>query len=207
MYTFTHIPTLAHTHAHCGFSCFLFTASGLCSMYVVWRRDDLSPMTHYAHTCIYILHLINFATSSAPFHHKITNNAAVTLTLVTILKRHFNYNYSLIHSGYFCSASSNLLLLPTQRRSRHNTATVSEFHAEAPRATESEVLAQGPYVVARAGFEPCDPSGRKAPNLPMSHHSHHHHRHGPPTAWASRRAHWKNCTMVNPELGGLRYLR
>ena len=32
--------------------------------------------------------------------------------------------------------------------------TVPEFHAEAPRATVSEGLAQGPYVVARAGVEP-----------------------------------------------------
>jgi len=32
--------------------------------------------------------------------------------------------------------------------------TVSEFHAEAPQATASERLAQGHYVVARAGFEP-----------------------------------------------------
>jgi len=31
---------------------------------------------------------------------------------------------------------------------------VSEFHAEAPQATASEVLAQFPYVAARAGFEP-----------------------------------------------------
>ena len=38
--------------------------------------------------------------------------------------------------------------------SRHSTDTVSEFHAEAPQATVSEGLAQGPYVAARAGFEP-----------------------------------------------------
>ena len=29
-----------------------------------------------------------------------------------------------------------------------------EFHAEAPQATVSERLTQGPYVVARAGVEP-----------------------------------------------------
>jgi len=28
-----------------------------------------------------------------------------------------------------------------------------EFHTEAPQATVSEVLAQGPHMVARAGFE------------------------------------------------------
>ena len=42
----------------------------------------------------------------------------------------------------------------TQRRSRHSTDTVSEFHAEAPQATAREGLAQGHYVAARAGFEP-----------------------------------------------------
>ena len=31
---------------------------------------------------------------------------------------------------------------------------MSEFHAEAPQATASEGLAQGPYVAASAGFEP-----------------------------------------------------
>ena len=41
------------------------------------------------------------------------------------------------HSGYFYSASSNPLLY-TQRRSRHSTDPVSEFHAEAPQATASE---------------------------------------------------------------------
>jgi len=31
---------------------------------------------------------------------------------------------------------------------------VPEFHAEAPQATVSEGLAQGPYVASRAGVEP-----------------------------------------------------
>ena len=39
-------------------------------------------------------------------------------------------------------------------RSRHSTDTVLEFHATAPQATASEGLAKGPYVAARAGFEP-----------------------------------------------------
>ena len=29
-----------------------------------------------------------------------------------------------------------------------------EFHAEAPQATASEGLAEGPYVAARVGFKP-----------------------------------------------------
>jgi len=40
-----------------------------------------------------------------------------------------------------------------QRHSRHSTDTVPEFHAEAPQATVSEGLAQGPYVAARARVE------------------------------------------------------
>jgi len=32
--------------------------------------------------------------------------------------------------------------------------SVPEFHAEAPQATASKGLAQGPYVAARVGFEP-----------------------------------------------------
>ena len=42
----------------------------------------------------------------------------------------------------------------TQRRSRHSTDTVPEFHAEAPQANVSERLASGPYVAVRAGVEP-----------------------------------------------------
>src|SRR6218665_305546 len=37
---------------------------------------------------------------------------------------------------------------------RHNTDTVSEFHDLAPQAIASKGLAQGPYVAAKAGFEP-----------------------------------------------------
>ena len=47
-----------------------------------------------------------------------------------------------------------LLSTTTQKRSRHSTDTVSEFHDEAPQATTSEGLAQGPYMAARARFEP-----------------------------------------------------
>jgi|SRR6218665_338317 len=57
-----------------------------------------------------------------------------------------------IHSGYFYSASSSPLLLRGALDTQHDT--VREFHAEVPQATVSEGLAQGPYVAARAGFEP-----------------------------------------------------
>jgi len=52
-----------------------------------------------------------------------------------------------IHSGYFNSTI-------TQRCSRHSTDTLAEFHVKVPQVTASEGLAQGPYVVAIAGFEP-----------------------------------------------------
>ena len=56
----------------------------------------------------------------------------------------------------------------TQRHSRHSTNTASEFHAEAPQATASEALAQGPYVATRAGFEPMtlQTKGSKSTNEP-----------------------------------------
>src|SRR6218665_441424 len=55
----------------------------------------------------------------------------------------------LIHDSFIQSIS---MIYPfsspqtTQRRSRHSTDTVSEFHAEAPQAIASEGLAKGPYV-------------------------------------------------------------
>ena len=50
---------------------------------------------------------------------------------------------------------------------------VSEFHAEAPQATASEGLAQGPYVAARVGVKPMT-LRTKASTLPMSHHAPQH---------------------------------
>ena len=47
---------------------------------------------------------------------------------------------------------------------------MSEFHTEAPQATVSKGLAQGPYVTARAGFEPAT-LWKKALNLPMSNNA------------------------------------
>jgi len=49
---------------------------------------------------------------------------------------------------------------------QHSMDTVSKFHSEASQASVSEGLAQGPYVAARAGFEPTT-------NLPMSYHTPH----------------------------------
>src|SRR6218665_2518128 len=60
--------------------------------------------------------------------------------------------HTFIHSGYFYSASSSPLVL--SGAPDYSTDTGSEIHAEAPQVTASEGLAQGPYVAARAGFEP-----------------------------------------------------
>src|SRR6218665_2061681 len=59
----------------------------------------------------------------------------------------------------------------TRRRSRHSMDTVSEFHAEASQATASKGLSQGPYVAARAGFEPATFWKQLALNLSLSHHA------------------------------------
>src|SRR6218665_3967239 len=67
----------------------------------------------------------------------------------------------------------------TQRRSRHSTDTVSEFHAEAPQANESEGVAKIPTWRLERDSNPRS-FGRKATNLPMRHHvsrRHHHHKH------------------------------
>src|SRR6218665_4011359 len=56
---------------------------------------------------------------------------------------------SFIHSGISIS-----LTITIQRHSRPSTNAVSGFHAEAPRETASERLAQDTYLAARAGFEP-----------------------------------------------------
>jgi len=81
----------------------------------------------------------------------------------------------LIHSGYFYSA---LKSTTTQRRSRHNTDTVPEFHAEVPQATVKEGLAQGPYAVARAGVEPMTlrTKGVDSANAPPTPQVHQDHR-------------------------------
>src|SRR6218665_2507947 len=60
--------------------------------------------------------------------------------------------HSFIHFGHIYSASSSPVLL--RGAPDYSTDTVSEFHAEASQATVSEGPAQGPYVAARAGFEP-----------------------------------------------------
>jgi len=46
---------------------------------------------------------------------------------------------------------------------------VPEFHTEAPQATASEGLAQGPYVAARAVFEPAPlrTKGDESTNVPL----------------------------------------
>ena len=61
-------------------------------------------------------------------------------------------DFTFVHSGHLNSASSSPLLL--RGAPDYSKDTVSEFHAEAPQAIASERLAQGPYVAARAGFEP-----------------------------------------------------
>ena len=76
---------------------------------------------------------------------------------------------SFIHSGYFYSASSTpLLLRGAPKTARILCRSFMQFHAEAPQATASEGFAQGPYMVARARFEPTTPQmkGAESTNEP-----------------------------------------
>src|SRR6218665_1581169 len=75
----------------------------------------------------------------------------VVITTSTFTYCNLYYNYLFIHyiSIMPLQVHYNSEALPTTV-----IDTVSEFHAEAPQATVSEGLAQGPYVAARAGFEP-----------------------------------------------------
>ena len=62
--------------------------------------------------------------------------------------------HSIIHSFHFYSTSSSPLLLRSAPDTPWIQDTVPEFHAEAPQATASEGLAQGPYVADRVGLKP-----------------------------------------------------
>ena len=59
---------------------------------------------------------------------------------------------------YACQAQKSTFI-PRRRRCNSNVEHCGEE------------LAQGPYMAARAGFERARPLGRKATNLPMSHHA------------------------------------
>ena len=63
--------------------------------------------------------------------------------VIKTLNHQFCHVHSFIHSGYLYSDSSSPWTT-TQRRFRHSRDTVPEFHAEAPHATVSGGLAQGP---------------------------------------------------------------
>jgi len=72
----------------------------------------------------------------------------VILNFKVITQGYSYYFHLFIHSFYFYSASSSLLLL----RGAPDTARILrmlEFHAEAPPATVSEGLAPVPYMAAR----------------------------------------------------------
>jgi len=93
------------------------------------------------------------------FQEAFAQNSPVSTYLVSKLQKH-------IHSFQifpYCFSKSTT----TQRRCWLQHWHCVSKHAEALQVTTSEGLAQGPYVAARMGFEP---SGHKAPNLPLSHH-------------------------------------
>ena len=105
------------------------------------------------------------------FTLELISNSTLLLLLLQPLARHklgtregHLSSESFIYHSFIQSVipSFRLFLYPlfksttTQKRSRHSTNTVPEFYAEAPQATASERLAQGPYmyVATRAGVEP-----------------------------------------------------
>src|SRR6218665_736538 len=67
---------------------------------------------------------------------------------------HNSFMHSFIHSGHFYSASSSPLLGLLRGAPDYSTDTVSWVSRRSAQATASKGLAQGPYVVARAGVEP-----------------------------------------------------
>ena len=86
----------------------------------------------------------------SPEHQLIPKNCVVLFVL----------EMSPIHSFIHSIIQAIFIIAPLQVHYyseaiyRHSTDTVSDFHPEARQATASERLAQGPYVAARAGFEP-----------------------------------------------------
>ena len=99
-----------------------------------------------------LLQIFCLSVATLPFSSEYIGRVPSPLALLPI-QPGFKYQRtdgrSFIHSGYFYSASSSLLLL----RGASDTARIlSEFHAEASQATASEELAQGPYVAATPLF-------------------------------------------------------
>src|SRR6218665_2602603 len=77
----------------------------------------------------------------------ITTTTTTTIITIIIITISHCYSFRLFLYRLFKSTAA-------QKSSRHSTDTVSEFHAEAPQATVNERRVQGPYVAARARFEP-----------------------------------------------------
>ena len=65
-----------------------------------------------------------------------------------IEQQYLAHSNSTVHSFIKTIFIVPLQVHTTQRRSRHSTDTVPEFHAEAPQAIVSQGLAQGSYVAA-----------------------------------------------------------
>src|SRR6218665_3188717 len=68
-----------------------------------------------------------------------------------MIVRVIDFDYSFIYSGHFYSAPSSPLLLEALQTTARMLYRVSRRSA---RVTAGKILAQGPYVAARAGVEP-----------------------------------------------------
>src|SRR6218665_1783948 len=127
-------------------------------------------------------------------------NSKKTAAWVPKIIKNTNCTYIHIHSGYFYSTSTSPLLF--RRAPNYTTDIVLELHAETPHATASDGLAQGPYVAARAGFEPTplrtkgDESTNEPPCLtlvwigPLSYHR---------EVWGGAEARLGGCQDIFPK--------
>src|SRR6218665_184266 len=80
--------------------------------------------------------------------------------------------HSFIHSGYFYSIApfQTHYYYTTQRRSRHSTDTVAEFHAKCHGQFRVKEFSKGPTFRLEWNSNRRT-SGRKASTLPMRHHT------------------------------------
>ena len=99
---------------------------------------------------------------------------AISIASLQVHSSTHSFIHSFILNIYIAPLQENYseALTTAQRRSRLSTDTVPEFRAEAPQATVSEGLSQGPYVVARGGVEPITlrtkgVDSTKAPHTPQ----------------------------------------
>src|SRR6218665_557659 len=87
-----------------------------------------------------------------------------------MLSDHIPFIHSFIHLFIQTISIAPLQVHYYSEASQNNTDTISEFHAELPQATAVKDLPKVPTWRLERDSSP-QPFGRKATNLPMSHHA------------------------------------